>query len=424
MKEKFNGLFVRTICSRLVLLILSFYVVLHIYTFFTENGGYLWWTTSDWLINYENGFVRRGLIGEILLKCYKVHPYDVRIAIRIIYFLSSVCIVLLVYRTLRRLGMSMLFTLTGCCFAYTLFTMFGRRDFIIFILAFFIVKNYADYENNRNLQSLLVFESLSILIVLVHEASFFLCFPLLMIYDFCKRRKSVDSLMLKLAKECLLFSPVIIAMLMSVIYKGNAHYADVIWSSWSNVFNQYPSGENLSKPGLGVAALGWSAKGTFLTTLGWTFMGETGNQSVFRIPFALFLYFSTFYLIIHCNDADPRLYPVKAIDKSGLSSITFMQFIIMLPFFSLLSCDTGRNLAYWVISSIFIYYYLPNFSKTIGDKYVKLTSCLAKNLPVSANWHCFIYLFLLLVTPFSIVMAPGLNNTIQGRLIEEIINLI
>ena len=28
------------------------------------------WTTSEWLINYQGGFVRRGLIGELL---YQIH---------------------------------------------------------------------------------------------------------------------------------------------------------------------------------------------------------------------------------------------------------------------------------------------------------------------------------------------------------------
>ena len=29
------------------------------------------WTTSEWLINYHGGFVRRGLVGELLLQINK-----------------------------------------------------------------------------------------------------------------------------------------------------------------------------------------------------------------------------------------------------------------------------------------------------------------------------------------------------------------
>ena len=39
---------------------------------------------SDWMINYEGGFVRRGLMGQLLLYANSVHNFDVRYAILII----------------------------------------------------------------------------------------------------------------------------------------------------------------------------------------------------------------------------------------------------------------------------------------------------------------------------------------------------
>ena len=35
---------------------------------------------SDWLINYESGFVRRGLVGQLLLTLYNTCPFDIGIA--------------------------------------------------------------------------------------------------------------------------------------------------------------------------------------------------------------------------------------------------------------------------------------------------------------------------------------------------------
>jgi hypothetical protein len=32
---------------------------------------------SDWLINYQGGFLRRGLAGEVLWRLYQLHPYNV-----------------------------------------------------------------------------------------------------------------------------------------------------------------------------------------------------------------------------------------------------------------------------------------------------------------------------------------------------------
>ena len=39
---------------------------------------------SDWLINYESGFIRRGIMGQILWEIEQLHLYDVRIAITLI----------------------------------------------------------------------------------------------------------------------------------------------------------------------------------------------------------------------------------------------------------------------------------------------------------------------------------------------------
>lgn len=54
------------------------FVALHsfIYPF-----DYVRYEVSDWLINYQGGFVRRGLIGELLLQFEHIRPYNVRHAI-------------------------------------------------------------------------------------------------------------------------------------------------------------------------------------------------------------------------------------------------------------------------------------------------------------------------------------------------------
>jgi len=50
------------------------------------------WTTADWLINFEGGFVRRGLVGEVLLT---VVPSNINIAV--VVFVIQVLLLLTVY---------------------------------------------------------------------------------------------------------------------------------------------------------------------------------------------------------------------------------------------------------------------------------------------------------------------------------------
>ena len=49
---------------------------------------------SDWLINYEGGFIRRGILGQILWELEQWHLYDVRIAITLICFVTSITLTL------------------------------------------------------------------------------------------------------------------------------------------------------------------------------------------------------------------------------------------------------------------------------------------------------------------------------------------
>ena len=46
------------------------------------------WTTSEWMINYQGGFVRRGLMGEILFNLHKISNIPIRylVLLRNIYF--------------------------------------------------------------------------------------------------------------------------------------------------------------------------------------------------------------------------------------------------------------------------------------------------------------------------------------------------
>lgn len=48
---------------------------------FIYMPGYNGFEISDWMINYQGGFVRRGLVGELLFMLEKVKPYNLRYAV-------------------------------------------------------------------------------------------------------------------------------------------------------------------------------------------------------------------------------------------------------------------------------------------------------------------------------------------------------
>ena len=88
------------------------------------------WEISEWLINYEGGFVRRGICGQLLWALEQWHPFDVRVAITVICLLASAAMLWVIFRLFRREGWALLVVPTGFFLGYTLFSLFGRSDYI------------------------------------------------------------------------------------------------------------------------------------------------------------------------------------------------------------------------------------------------------------------------------------------------------
>ena len=53
-------------------LVVSIFFLYHKFQYPTD------WTTSEWLINYQGGFTRRGLVGEILVQINSFLNFEIR----------------------------------------------------------------------------------------------------------------------------------------------------------------------------------------------------------------------------------------------------------------------------------------------------------------------------------------------------------
>ena len=54
----------------IVLLVIIF--IFQVSKFYDFYNDYSEWQYSDWIINYQGGFIRKGLIGEFLFKIYQL----------------------------------------------------------------------------------------------------------------------------------------------------------------------------------------------------------------------------------------------------------------------------------------------------------------------------------------------------------------
>ena len=324
-------------------------------SFYTTD--YYHWPISEILINYEGGFVRRGILGEILWLIEQIHFYDVRIIISIICIFSSVSILSVLLIIFKKEGWPLLLIPTGFCIGFTFLSLGGRRDFLSLLITFCIFicfKKIITYRGRSNTWWV-IFDILSVFQILMHEAAFFYTFPVLILLWFMICRSKQKSISESFIICIRLFLPILVTMAIVCLYKGDVYIAEAIWASWKEVFATYPSDGETTKLGEGVSALGWNTIGTFKRLLWASYIG-TYSPSYWRIPIVICTLIVTYYLLTNINLVDMGIYKKKSMDHHFMSNIVLVQFISMLPMFTVLSCDWGRTIPYWVISSLFFYH--------------------------------------------------------------------
>ena len=379
---------------------------------------------SDWLINYEGAFVRRGLIGQVLLELEKLHLFDVRLAIALIIAVCSIAILGILVRIFRKEGWSLLIIPMGLCLGYTFMNIWGRRDLLSLTMTFLIFLSYRNAVSRpRNWLSWCSFYGLSILQILIHEASFFYTFPILMLHCFHRLRTRQLSLTASAVKCLMLFMPVLLVMCIACLFKGNQQIAQAIWASWDKMFSAFQP-EAVCQIGLSVEALGWDASETFGNHFYTSYLG-CFHPSYWGIPLTLFNLLVTYYLLTRLNSVKTGIYPQRAMNHVMMSDIALVQFIALLPMYTVLSCDWGRTLPYLVISSVFFYHIFkqktPLFSRCLTRVSSRLQSAITGVKPLNLP---AVYILLVLLVPIPRYHVPFDSlNTFQQKLWTELLHL-
>ena len=393
---------------------------------FRPSGfDYLSYEVSDWLINYEGGFVRRGLIGQMLLELEKLHLYDVRLAIALMIAVCSVAILWILIRIFKREGWSLLIIPIGLCLGYTFMNIWGRRDLLTLTLTFLIFLSYRRaISGSRQWLPWCAFHILSILQILIHEAAFFYTFPILMLYGFNKLRTEHHSILSSAAKCLLQFLPVLVVMGIVCLFKGDQQIAQTIWASWGQVFSAFQP-EAVNELGESVEALGWDASETFGNHFYTSYIG-CFHPTYWGIPMTLFNLLATYFLLTRLNSVKTGIYPQRAMDHAMMSDIALVQFIALLPMYTVLSCDWGRTLPYLVISSVFFYHIFkqstPLFSRRLNRVSSMIQGAISGNKVLSLP---AVYILLVLLVPIPRYHVPFDSlNTFQQKLWTELLHVI
>ena len=146
---------------------------------------------TDWIINYEGGYIRRGLLGEISINLSNFLNLNIKYVFLLIHLSTYLLFHLLFYKFFLNLKKNYVFYLlcfSPLVFLYPIatFEAFARKE--IFYITFFLLNCYLLIKlNNRNI----VFFSTNLLVILsylIHESSlFFLIFFYFSYFVFLKK---------------------------------------------------------------------------------------------------------------------------------------------------------------------------------------------------------------------------------------------
>lgn len=362
------------------------------------------WNFADWLINYENGFVRRGIGGQILLCLYNQFGMDIGLTLHIISLLSTFALIALVITIFIKKKLSLLILPTAIMlgtFAINDITSF-RRDQLMLLIIFLVLYLYKKYTTSNATIHYLLFCVTGILVILIHEASFFCFVPFIFIHQ-CSKLKIKNIL-----KSALFLLPLVVAMGICCLFKGDAATADAIWESWQPYFiNTYGEPLPMSEA---VNALTWETIQAVKHHL-------RMNYLIYPRIFGWVLTFmGTFYLCANVNRVNLFSYEKKDANSTSFTSILIFQFISLLPMFTVLSCDLGRITIYWTITSFFIY---ALFDYPINIPLLTKTSAWFNNLfdsKLLSNRYLYIFIVLILFCPLVWFIVPdAYDSTIIGN---------
>ena len=304
------------------------------------------YAATDYLINYQGGFVRRGMIGEVLYQLrlhLGVDPLPVLTVLAVACFVGLAFMML---RAFRRKGLAPyilpLVICMGMVFA-------SRKDYGMILLVWAAAWTYLHLQEGW---AKVAVPTLVLLFLLnVHEASLLFAWPMLALLML--REKGLG----KGLKAVGVIVPVVMFVVLCS-FKGTAEMAQAIHDSWKPFL---PASWGDVPDDNSIAAIGWSAKNTMLMHLWWNYFCYYPDFSLLHgwmvrpVVYLMIFYLLANYPLVFRKADEAQCKR----DSVNMGRIALFQFLMLLPMFTVLSNDLGRVVCYWTLSSLVFYLLVP-----------------------------------------------------------------
>lgn len=305
------------------------------------------WCITEFLVNYQGGYVRRGLFGELLYQLTNIFPaVDPRWYIGIVCFFSVIGVVWFLVKKIKKENLCWWILPLNVCLmgAYDLI----RKDFICTLFVMCTLHAY-NKINTPRLRCITV-SSLLVIALNIHECVFFMCVPFIALLY-------IKDMSMNLSYKIIGIIIPLVAMCLICYYKGNQETAQHIWQSWSNIYDNYKT----SSPSGSIAAIGWDSSYAISYHTQVNFFSRSGI--VYGWYSKPLVWIAILYVIPHILFIKRKLNHNTSSDITRFIAIMVFQFCSLIPMFTILSCDGSRICFYWLVST-FLIYFIINPAKT------------------------------------------------------------
>jgi len=311
------------------------------------------WQITEWLINYQGGFVRRGLTGELIFlahKYFNLDPYLLIVASCAI-FLAVLFVVFIIL--FRKKGLPIFIIPFVFFLGNPIINDFWARKDVFGVLVFSLAVYLTTIKSRWRY---LLINFTLVFGILTHESIGFFSLPVIFLLTFSDLRSRYPRKNKTLIFSFLTVIPALIAFLSTLYFKGSALISQKIWNSWQGIGFPLDSGSII--PVAAIDALSWSlGRGLGVTRS----LLSNFNGGIYA-PLAWLLIILAIYLILtnlHCFKMKRIGSKEKGAEmKDNLPMILLFQLLCVSPLF-ILGWDYGRWVFIWVASSFSLALILP-----------------------------------------------------------------
>jgi hypothetical protein len=333
---------------------------------------------------------------------YGIWPFNVRVFILMLPFIFSPLLLVLLLRMFHRLQWSPTVLFCLCSLGGGFLSVCIRRDYLVLILAYALFSLVSRWLRTGRLTYFLGYFFISVVLILSYEPSVFIVFP---------------SVFLVAGKRLLTWT-VVPVILVTFLSKGTAEIGLSIWQSWMPLFESYPFGDGPEVIGMGEEALGWATWPTFLFHLHSAYVGP--EPSWLTAPLITYMLAGTYYLVTFLDVAKVPFWPSGSFNARIMSNAFLLQFIAMIPMFTVLSCDWGRNIPLCTVSALFIAHFFPKAAGRVS--FIDKTSCHIQSMlsRCAVLRSPIFYFFVAMTVPMPLVLAPKIEDSIAGLIFQSV----